>query len=91
MDDERAEMLSTLRKKLRTDDRSVAARRVVEAKPMAYSARRPLTQKTDRTEQTNLKFTPAFKKKLVALALKADQSLTEYIEQAVNEREERGW
>lgn len=90
MSDE-AEMLSRLKSIVRKDDRSLSARRIAEAKPMAYAARRPLAYKTERTEQTNLKFTPAFKKKLVALALAANETLTEYIERAVEERAERGW
>ncbi len=84
------ELLSMLKKMVRTDDRSVATRRVEEAKPIAYAARRQMAR-SERTEQTNLKFTPGFKKQLVALALASDQSLTEYVEQAVMERMERGW
>lgn len=84
------EFLTTLRKMIRTDDRSVATRRVAEARPMAYAERRQMT-KSERTEQTNLKFTPGFKKQLIALAQASGQSLTEYVEQAVLERAERGW
>lgn len=84
------ELLSRLKKLVRTDDRSVATRRVEEAKPISYAARRQIT-KSERTEQTNLKFTPGFKKQLVALALAAGESLTEYVERAVIERSERGW
>lgn len=84
------ELLSMLKKMVRTDDRSVATRRVVEAKPIAYAARRQIAR-SERTEQTNLKFTPGFKKQLIALAQAANQSLTEYVEQAVVERSERGW
>lgn len=84
------EFLTRLKGYIRTDDRSVAKRRVEEAKPIAYAARRQMAR-SERTEQTNLKFTPGFKKQLIALAGAADQSLTEYVEQAVLERMERGW
>jgi hypothetical protein len=84
------ESLSKLRKKLRKDDRSIAARMVAEARPLGYAERRNL-YKTERTEQTNLKFTPAFKKQLDALARAAGETMTEYIERAVLERAERGW
>lgn len=90
MSEDLSESLSRLRKNLRKDDRSVAARIAAEALPLGYSERRKL-YRTERTEQTNLKFTPAFKKRILALAKAADQSLTEYIEQAIEERAERGW
>lgn len=88
MSEDVGEALSKLKTILRKDNRSVEARMVVEAKPLVYSQRRQL-YRTERTEQTNLKFTPAFKKHLLALAHKANESLTEYIERAVLERAER--
>lgn len=83
-----AEALSALRKLGRKDDRSVESRIRAEAQPLGYTQRRQL-YKTERTEQTNLKFTPAFKKQLLAWAHAANESLTEYIERAVMERAER--
>jgi hypothetical protein len=83
-----AESLSGLRRLARKDDRSVESRIRAEAQPLGYTQRRQL-YKTDRTEQTNLKFTPAFKKQLLAWSQTANESLTEYIERAVMERAER--
>ncbi|HXF53362.1 MAG TPA: hypothetical protein VNK52_04490 [Hyphomicrobiaceae bacterium] len=40
--------------------------------------------RTGRTEQTNLKFKPEFKKRLLALSSAAGMSMTEYIEHLVN-------
>jgi|KBSSwiStaDraftv2_1062776.scaffolds.fasta_scaffold1792456_2 hypothetical protein len=82
------ESLSRLKSIIRKDNRSVEARMVAETQPLGYSQRRQL-YRTERTEQTNLKFTPAFKKRLLALAHAANESLTEYIERAVVERAER--
>lgn len=87
-DDMQGEHLSRLKNLLRKDNRSVQSRIVAEAQPLGYSQRRQL-YRTERTEQTNLKFTPAFKKRLLALAHAANESLTEYIERAVEERAER--
>lgn len=88
MSEEMGEALSKLKNILRKDNRSVPDRIVAEAQPLGYSQRRQL-YRTERTEQTNLKFTPAFKKRLLALAHKAGESLTEYIERAIEERAER--
>ena len=91
MNEDAAEMLESLKGKLRKGDRTVAARRVRETRPMTYAERREAGQyKSERTEQTNLKFTPAFKKRLIALSIAAGETLTEYIERAVDERSERG-
>lgn len=88
MSEDTGEALTRLKNMLRKDSRSVPDRIVAEAQALGYSQRRQL-YRTERTEQTNLKFTPAFKKQLLALAHRANESLTEYIERAVSERAER--
>lgn len=71
---------------VRTEDRSVAARAVREAKPMARRKR----SKSDRTEQLNLKFRPGFKKLLQALAAQHDTTMTDIIERGVDGHWSRG-
>ncbi|HXF55673.1 MAG TPA: hypothetical protein VNK52_16285, partial [Hyphomicrobiaceae bacterium] len=72
-----AEMLAALRGKLRKTDRSLGARRIRETRVPPYDERRAMAR-TGRTEQTNLKFKPEFKKRLLALSSAAGMSMTEY-------------
>jgi hypothetical protein len=74
--------LERLRLRFGAMDRSVATRRMQEAGIMSYAERRRL-QKTGRTEQTNLKFRPADKKKFLAVADRLGLSLTECVELAM--------
>lgn len=87
--DEDEDLEALLLSKFRKSDRSLAARAVKESKPLGYSERRKMSPKSERTSQTNLKFRTEFKKHLVALAMKDNLSMTEYIERAVMAYEQR--
>ena len=78
------EDIAILRDRVRKGDRSVATRRLKETRPMAYAERRKLAPKTDRTEPTYFKFTPAFKQRLIALAVREGVPMVEIIERAVD-------
>jgi hypothetical protein len=80
-EDEASSLFDALRKRhVRTDDRSISGRRVREARPMNHRRR----VKSDRTVQVNLKFEPAFKKLMQAVAEQRNVTMTELIEHAVN-------
>lgn len=87
--DDDAEAVELLRGVNRKQDRSVAARRARETRPMSYADRRKRGGAAERTEQTNLKMKPAFKKRLIALAEQRGLSMIAYIELAVEEKAER--
>lgn len=80
------EDLETLRKRVRGGDRSVAARRAREARVMSYAERRR-RNKAQRTEQTNIKLTPADKKRLLAMCEQRGITMTEFLEWALDELE----
>lgn len=78
----------TIRAALRDSGPTVAERRAKETRVPSYNSRRKM-QKTDRTEQTNLKFSPVVKRRLIALASAAGETMVEYIERAIEMRAER--
>lgn len=76
---------SAIYDKITKHGRTVTERRKSETRVPTYGARRKMA-KSDRTEQTNLKFTPATKKRLIALSEAAGESMVEYIERAIEIR-----
>lgn len=75
----------TLRQRFRKSDRSVAARRMKETKPMPYPERRKSMQV--RTEPTYFKFSPEFKKRLIAHSLSLGVPMVEVLERALDAME----
>lgn len=82
------EDMRELRERLKGHGRTVAERRTMETRVPSYGARRKMAAGTERTAQTNLKFTPAMKKRLIALAEAAGETMVEYIERAIEIRAE---
>lgn len=89
MSDVDAEDMRALRDRMRQKlaQKTLPARRIQEARIPSYSSRRAMS-KSERTEQTNLKFSPATKKRLIALAQDAGETMVEYIERAIEVRAE---
>lgn len=79
------EDLAVLRAKHRGNDFTVANRRARESRVTPYADRRKAAA-SGRTAQTNLKFTPATKKRLLALAANAGETMVEYLEKAMEIR-----
>ena len=83
MIDDDEEDLTLLRKHTRKADRSVAGRRLRETRPMGYAERRKLSPASQRTEPTYFKFAPAFKQRLIAIALSDGVAMVEVVERSV--------
>lgn len=81
-DGEQLQNLERLRLRFAKLETSLATRRLKEADVMSYAERRRL-KKTGRTEQTNIKFRPADKKKYIALADRLGLTLTQCVEYAM--------
>lgn len=81
------EDMRELRERFKGHARTVTERRTMETRVPSYNSRRKMA-KTDRTEQTNLKFTPAEKKRLIALAEASGETMVEYIVRAIELRAE---